>query len=287
MILSGSPSKPARSPMTVPESELLHEGLVDLLAAYVDGEADDAERARIEAHLVACAGCRALYEQQVAVVRRLAREPEQVVSPAFEARLSDALQRIAHQAPWIDVRPSARSPVRRLARREIIAWSGWAVAAGLAALSLLGQQLPSRATPPSRIEPPVPMVEAAVADFRATMSKEVALSQPDLEALSDEVGFPVAALGDERLQLLGGWSSNLRETRAAVLAYRWGDRVVLQYLVSPELFFRQPAVRNAVRDGGRYLTSTQAHAVVAWAQGASGSLLVSDAPLGEVEQLQL
>ena len=45
--------------------------LVDGISAFIDGQVDDAERARIERHLQGCPGCRAAVDQ-FETIRRLA-----------------------------------------------------------------------------------------------------------------------------------------------------------------------------------------------------------------------
>ncbi|HYW49154.1 MAG TPA: hypothetical protein VE861_01040, partial [Gemmatimonadaceae bacterium] len=63
---------------------------------------------------------------------------------------------------------------------------------------------------------------------------------------------------------------------AAVLAYRWGDRVLLHYTVSEQFLFQSSAVRIALAaqrparlgDGPRH--------ALAWAQAEAGALLVGE-----------
>jgi hypothetical protein len=63
-----------------------------------------------------------------------------------------------------------------------------------------------------------------------------------------------------------------------VLAYRLRDRLIVQYLVAEDAFFRHPAVRTAVAD--RYLlTATDGgRALVAWPGTSTGTVLVGDVP---------
>jgi anti-sigma factor RsiW len=51
------------------DDELRCVDLVEEISAYLDGELDDAERARIERHLEGCAGCRAAIDQFQTVIR--------------------------------------------------------------------------------------------------------------------------------------------------------------------------------------------------------------------------
>ncbi|MBN2207257.1 MAG: zf-HC2 domain-containing protein [Candidatus Aminicenantes bacterium] len=60
----------------------------DLFSGLLDGELPAAERARIEAHLTACADCRELWTLLVENRDALAAFPEVEPSPALQARLA-------------------------------------------------------------------------------------------------------------------------------------------------------------------------------------------------------
>ena len=62
------------------------------LADYVDGILDASERARLEAHMASCSGCREMFEEVTAATAFLARVPE--VEPP-----DTLITRIAYQAP--------------------------------------------------------------------------------------------------------------------------------------------------------------------------------------------
>ena len=61
--------------------------LVELVTAYLEGYLAPAERARFEAHLATCAGCRAYLEQMRLTLRALDSVPEQRISEAREQLL--------------------------------------------------------------------------------------------------------------------------------------------------------------------------------------------------------
>ena len=84
------------------------------------------------------------------------------------------------------------------------------------------------------------------------------------------------------LRLLAAWTTDLRGEPAAVLAYRRGDRLVVQYVVSESVFFRDPAVRRAVAERHLLAASDGAQGLVAWPTPASGLLLVGDVPAREL-----
>jgi anti-sigma factor RsiW len=64
------------------------------LSAYLDGEIDEAERRRVEAHLADCADCRALLDDLRQMVRRSRalddRPPSHDLWPGIEARIASA-----------------------------------------------------------------------------------------------------------------------------------------------------------------------------------------------------
>jgi anti-sigma factor RsiW len=72
------------------------QAMEEILIAYLDGKASDAERREVETHLEACAACRARTEEFRAVWTVLDDAPVHPLSPAFDARLR---QRMAAEAP--------------------------------------------------------------------------------------------------------------------------------------------------------------------------------------------
>jgi RNA polymerase sigma-70 factor (ECF subfamily) len=48
------------------------------------------------------------------------------------------------------------------------------------------------------------------------------------------------------------WRTTLQGEAVSAWAYRWGNRVIIAYVVPEALFFRQPQVRDAVARDGRY-----------------------------------
>lgn len=74
----------------------------------------------------------------------------------------------------------------------------------------------------------------------------------------------------------------IRGEPAAALAYRWGDLVVVQYVVSEELFFRNPVVRQAIAARRGFVTVRGPQSVIAWPESVGGTLLVGD---GSPEEL--
>lgn len=71
-----------------------------LLAAAADGALDDPRRARLDAHLAACASCRAALDDQRQVAAILASAVLDEVSPAFLARVNN---RIDGADDWLEI----------------------------------------------------------------------------------------------------------------------------------------------------------------------------------------
>jgi hypothetical protein len=121
-----------------------------------------------------------------------------------------------------------------------------------------------------------------VADYRRVAAGDLPGRARDLAAVRAAVPFPLEPLRGRELRLLGAWTTSLAGEPAAVLAYRWDDRLVLHYVVSEHLFFRHPAVRAAVADGRLLAAVDGAQSLVGWPEAAAGSLLVGDASVRQL-----
>jgi hypothetical protein len=75
---------------------------------------------------------------------------------------------------------------------------------------------------------------------------------------------------------VAAWTTEIQGEPAAVLAYRWDDRIVVQYLLNDDQFFQHPAIRGAVSDGRLLATTDGAQSILAWPTNAAGSVLVGD-----------
>jgi predicted anti-sigma-YlaC factor YlaD len=61
--------------------------LVELVTEYLEGGLGSAMRARVEAHLDACAGCREYLEQMRQTIKVLGTLPEESITPEAEQAL--------------------------------------------------------------------------------------------------------------------------------------------------------------------------------------------------------
>jgi len=250
-----------------------HQVIIELLAAYADGELPSETTSQIDAHLVGCARCRRDLALHQAVRRRLGVEPPLAAPPALRERIAAAVAAtpVAETPPP----PAHRAPrtVHRLLAAILLV-----IAAALAWIGLardervdspaLGQLASSPAS--------VPLIRSVLADYRRVTASDLPGRARDLEVVRGAVPFPVEPLNAAGVRLLAAWTTELEGEPAAVLAYRWDDRIVLEYLVAEARFFQHRDVRQAVSGGRLLVTSDGAQGIVAWPTESAGALLVGD-----------
>ena len=273
---------PAGDPHDAAVREERHRVLIDLLGAYGDGELPSETASQIDAHLVGCARCRRELDVHETMRRRLATEPPAAASPALRARIAAAVAAApAPVAPPTPRRVGVASSTRR--RMALSAAALLGIAGGTAVWRARADGPDARAARAMRPLPTtagVPLLRDAVADYRRVVAGDLPGRARDLGAARSAVSFAVEPLRAPALRLLGVWTTNLGGEPAAVLAYRWHDALVLQYVVSEERFFRAPALRAAVATGHVAGGTDGAQHVVAWPTAAAGTVLVADLPLG-------
>jgi anti-sigma factor RsiW len=272
------------------DRELRHEVLAEQLAAYADQEVAPETAAQIDAHLLGCDRCRRELMVQIAIRERLAAESISPVSAPLSARITAAIADLPRDpnAPLLPVARSDAAPNAETSRwhRLGVTWSGWAVAAGLAMLLLGRIGVP---TEPAERQPvvespatlaaiwtPIPMVDDAVANYRTVMAGELPGTARDLDTVRSALPFPLEPIAGSEVRLLAAWTTMIRGEPAAALAYRWGDLVIVQYVVSEELFFRNPVVRQAVAARRGFVTVRGSQSVIGWPESVGGTLLVGD-----------
>ncbi len=263
-----------------------HEHAVTLLGAYADDELPQETRREVEAHLAECTLCVQELRVQTALRQRL-RAEESAREP------SDALMRLeAHVAHLGRAAPEQRASAvriglgkRSLFRHPLVAWTGWLVAAGLAAIWVLGprgsggQGMPGmamgRLAPVSVDSIPESIADAALHDFKQVAA--AALPQgPELAAVESQVPFSVPPLTAPHMRLIGAWTTTIDGVPAAALAYRCHDRLVVQYVVPEHVFFRPPRVRQAIAASGLYAAGEGKIHAVGWPGRDNGSFLVGE-----------
>ena len=263
-----------------------HDHAVTLLAAYADDELPPEARREVEAHLAECVECVQELRVQTALRLRL-REEESALEPSdtlmrLEAYLAHLGRSASEQrASAVDIGPGKRPALRR----PLVAWSGWLVAASLAAVWALGPRGSSgqgmggmsmgRLAPVSVDSVPESIADAALHDFKRVA--DAALPQgPELAAVESQVPFSVPALTAPHMRLIGAWTTIIDGVPAAALAYRCHDRLVVQYVVPEHVFFRPPRVRQAIAASGLYAAGEGKVHAVGWPGRDNGSFLVGE-----------
>jgi anti-sigma factor RsiW len=260
------------SPAERAAREERHQVLIELLAAYADGELPPETTSQIDAHLVGCARCRRDLAVHQAVRRRLGVEPPVAAPPALRERIAAAVAATPVAAPVPTARPlrASRRVAATLVALGTIGTAVWIGVSGSdsAEAPALGRLAASPAS--------VPLIRGVLADYRRVTAGDLPGRARDLETVRGAVPFPVEPLRASGLSLLAAWTTELEGEPAAVLAYRWDDRIVLQYLVAESRFFQHRDVRQAVTDGRLLAASDGGQGIVAWPAQATGSLLVGD-----------
>ena len=267
---------PGESLADTAEREGRHQVLIELLAAYADRELPAETTSQIDAHLIGCARCRRELAVHQAMMHRLSLEPPVAAPPALRERIRAAIA----ETPVPVVVPVAPKP-RRMLRIAMLVVGLAAVAAattmGVRAMTranAVTQSFGPLATPPAE----VPLLQEVLLDYRRVTAGDLPGRARDLDVVRGAMPFPVEPLRGSGIRLLAAWTTELQGEPAAVLAYRWDDRIVVQYLVPEGKFFQHPAIRGAVSDGRILATTDGAQGIVAWPTNAAGALLVGDIP---------
>lgn len=252
-----------------------HERLIELVGAYADGEVTPEEVPVLEAHLLGCERCQQAVSLQREVRARLERQEMERAPAALRERIQ------AHLTDEIKTHPRRGLKQHWLIRPQVRA--GWALAACLALV--LGLYLGLWRSPGPQ---PIPMIAAALADYHHQLGHELpAVDAASLEKLEHSLPFPVTPIAGLRSHLIAAWSPRIRGEPAAALAYRLDGRVIVQYVVSESLFFRQPRLREAVAAHGVYVASAGQDSVVAWPGADNGSLLIGPVSVKQLESVRL
>jgi anti-sigma factor RsiW len=267
-----------------------------LLGAYADDELTPEGRREVDAHLAECAQCVQELRVQTALKRRLRAEADTLEPSDALSRLKDHVGRLGHDAPeQLPLAVNRGATKRSVLQHPFVTWSGWLIAASLAALWALGPRRPAGQgmggmsmgplVPVSVDSVPEPIADAALHDFKRVA--RAALPQgPELEAVESQVPFSVPALKAPHMRLIGAWTTTIDSVPAAVLAYRCHDRLVVQYVVPEHVFFRPPRVRQAIAASGLYAAGEGKIHAVGWPGHDNGSFLVGEFAAAELAAMR-
>jgi anti-sigma factor RsiW len=285
------------SPTEVAEREERHRRLATLLGAFADGELPPETASQIDAHLLGCARCRREVELHQSLRARLEREPISAAPVSLRDRIITSVaaapapewENVAaagddEEGDFIETEESQQgiSPAK-FGRIAFIAIAVM-ILAGVGLQSVIARIAIPQATMVTAAS--VPLISRAVTDYRRVMQGDLPGRGRDLGAIRDAVPFDVQAIESPNMRLLAAWTTSLDGEPAAVLAYRWDDHIVLQYVVSELDLYRTAEARTAFANRHVVASRDGAQSVVAWPASKAGSLLIADAPLAELERLQ-
>ena len=166
-----------------------HRDISALLPWYVNGSIGEQERQRVDAHLVACAGCRSELAQERRIYQGMTADTAVEYMPAASLkRLQARLDGVVGGAPE-NVRADVRA-VRKPGRRSMASWQGLmaaSVAVMAVAISLLAadrwMQLRAHASAPAYYTVTTPVAHAPGEVIRAVFSPTITLVE--LQAILD------------------------------------------------------------------------------------------------------
>jgi anti-sigma factor RsiW len=260
--------------------EARHELLATLLGAYADGELPPETAAQIEAHLLGCERCRREVLVQQRIADALGGLPEVAPSDELLTRLMSVTATVPAPPDTRDVADRTRVPATPWWR----GWRGVAVIAvllsvvGVSARNAWQQRAGATAAAVQPVQGVVPILSQVATDFRAVSQRDLPGRARDLESVRRALSFPVTPIRLEGVRLVAAWTVDLDGELAAALAYRWNERLLVQYVVSDAALFRSRDVRVAL--GQRRAIARQEGTVglVAWADAQGGSILAADVP---------
>lgn len=233
------------------------------LQPFADGEFEGDESAEFEAHLNACAGCRAAVAEQRAFRRKLRETVRQPCSlnPALPAGLRERVSAALRAEQAFQRCPFWKRPALAYAAALTV------VASSAVYYLRIGQARDRVAT----------YAEAAIANHRRGLPLEVQDIQPIgiQRWLHGKVDFAPQVPQLRKVSLIGARLSNLSDRQAAYIAYGAGDerRVSLFVFDAPDL---EVQGGRRIADREVLLTNQHGYNVVLWKDHEIAYSLVSD-----------
>lgn len=257
--------------------EARHELLASFLGAYIDNELPPETRSQLDAHLTGCARCRRELGVQRTLRDRLGNEPV----PAATASLRSRIEAGVRNAPPpllerhdSDETTHEAAPRKSLGLRMAVGALVVLVAATMIAVPLMRSSQNGERVVTAVSSQSVPVFGEVLADYRRVTAGNLPGRARDLDAVRAAVPFRIQPLSNSSLRLLGAWTVSIRGEPAAVLSYRWNDRILLQYFISDELLFQSPEARASLAAEGSATVTDRAEGMLVWAEAEYGTLLV-------------
>lgn len=278
-----------------------HDLFTTLLGAYADGELPAETMAQVDAHLLGCERCRREVSMQQAIAQSLQSRFGGTAVPAMPDGLRARVLALTTTMPEPGRDAgSAAAAVRAAEGRRAFTWRhGLAVGAlvlvtTVGAVTVVAPRVRASRAAGSVVVAPVPVALSSNAtvldriadDFRRIATRELPGRARDLDAVRSAVHFPVQPLVRDDAQLVAAWTVDLDGELVAVMAYRWHDRLLLQYRCSDAVLFRSAEVRAAFADGRAAVGQRGAAGMVAWSAPEGGSVVVASVPWQELLALQ-
>ncbi len=264
--------RPAEHPEDDAAREARHQLLATLLAAYADGELPVETASQIDAHLLGCGRCRSELRVQRMVGDRLARSSVPTATAAFQSRIRAAVA--TAPVPASAVPNDAPRPV--WARRLLVMLGMAVLATAIGMWSWQRDPAPQLDPPPIVVRSSMPAFTSIIGDYRRVAQGDLPGRARDLDAVRSALPFPLTPITHPDAHLLAAWTAELDGEPAAVLAYRWNERVVLQYVVAEAALFRAREVREALAERRLVVGQEGTLGFVAWPEASAGSVLVGD-----------
>lgn len=291
------------SPERDQEREVQHEALASLIGACVDGELPPETVAQINAHLVGCSRCR----REMALQRSVAAATGQIAGPTASAALQTRIRLAVANAPIVpSVRrgPSSASWFTRSVQRfvaigrarvalllvgVVVATVWWNVTRANARRSSSAEPSAGGAraviAPSVTVPPPDLLLDSLISDFQQTAARDLPGRARDLETVRRAIAVPLQPLSTGAAALIGAWTVQLDGELVGVLAYRWQETLLLQYVVSDEVLYRSARIRQAFATGRRVVRQQGSIGVVARPQTRGGTVLMAAVPWARLESV--
>lgn len=266
-------ARPTDSPEDDATREARHQVLATLLGAYADGELPVETSSQIDAHLLGCGRCRSELRVQQAVSSRLSHSTVPTTTQALQERVRAAL------SVTVPVRTTPLVSAGGVRRTRLTRLAIFLTAVALLALvALLRNRSPQLDPPPYVASTTVPAIADIFAEYRLVSQGDLPGRARDLDAVRRALPFPVRPLLNANAHLLAAWTADIAGEPAAVLAYRWNERVVLQFIVAESSLFRAHQLREAFSQRRAVVTQDGEQGLIAWPEASSGSVLVGNVP---------